>query len=553
MAFTYLRIYRLFAFLIFIGCLLIIRLAYLQVFFGSTLAMESLGMRIQEFPTELSRGDIIDRNGLLLTNTAQQYSIILFPRQISQKDITAGTLSKCTGIPGSELIQRINESHHPFKLNGAVDGLTAQEIRQKHMEGVLVIGEKVRYGYSLLASHVIGYINKLDNQGVSGVEKMCDDVLKGSDAEYAAAFVDAGQNLIPGLGYKWVKDRGGVEASDVVLTLDKRVQKAVEDVMDRHSLKGAAIVIRPSTGEILAMASRPNFDGNRVYDYLSKDSSPLVNRAISAYQPGSVFKLVVAAAALEYGIVTPEEVFYDAGYINVDHHQFKGWDYKEGARGYLTFKDALAYSSNPVFIQVGLKLGGGRMISFAQKLGFGEKTNLGFEGEAKGNLPSPDNLYPAEVANLAIGQGEFEATPLQIVRMIAAIVNDGVEVEPYIISNITDRYKRSVKFYYPQRGVQVFSKRTAEQMRDMMTAVTLYGTGKAAFIEEYPTAGKTGTAETGRRAKDGQGISHAWFAGYAPTNTPQYAIVVFVEEGMSGGDVAAPIFSEIVKEILSTQ
>jgi peptidoglycan glycosyltransferase/penicillin-binding protein 2 len=298
------------------------------------------------------------------------------------------------------------------------------------------------------------------------------------------------------------------------------------------------------------MASRPAFDANNLGEYLGRETAPLLNRAVAAYQPGSVFKLAVAAAALEERVGTPGDKFFDPGYIDVDGLRIKGWDFEKGGRGELSFADAMAYSSNPVLIQVGMKLGAARFVEWADRLGFGQKTRLEFDGEADGNLPAADSVYPGDLANLSIGQGTLEATPLQIACLVATIVNDGVAVDPYIVSRLTAADGAVVKSFPASRGRRVLSRRTAGQMRAMMQAVTRYGTGQAADVARAGAAGKTGTAETGRTGPGGRSVSHAWFAGYAPLDNPRYVMVVFVEDGMSGGDVAAPIFQEIAAQVL---
>ncbi len=551
MAFNVWRIYKLGIFFLVISSLLIARLFYLQIVEGPRLAVLGLGGRIQEVPMDIARGEILDRNGLPLTNTAQHFSIIVFPSLLADVSATVGKLSVFTGIAPDKIMATIAEEGKPFKLKTNIDGVTAQKINTLKIPGVLAVTEKMRYGYSPLAAHVSGYINVADNRGVSGIESMYDEVLRSSQPEYTAVLVDAGQQIIPGLGYKHIRFGNGPGPSNVVLTLDSRIQKIVEEVMDRHALKGAVVVLHPSTGEVLAMASRPNFDANNLSQYLSQDAAPLLNRALSAYQPGSVFKLVVAAAALECEVVKPNDRFFDPGYINVNGIRFNGWDYEKGGRGWITFTDAMAYSSNPALIEVGLKLGAEKLISYAQSLGFGHRTRLEFDGEADGNLPSPENIYPGELANLSIGQGSFEATPLQIVSLVATIVNDGIKVDPYIVSKFATTEGVVIKNFPASRGTRVLSRRTAREMREMMTAVTRYGTGQAAYVEGVGSAGKTGSAETGRLNAAGQSINHAWFAGYAPLDNPQFAAVVFVEEGMSGGNVAAPIFREIFSEILA--
>jgi penicillin-binding protein 2 len=550
MALCIFRIQRLMALFLIIGILLIFRLGYLQLAVGHRLAVESLSGRVQEVPVEVARGEIADRNGLSLTNTAQRFSIAVFPAQIDHAERTAEVLSEITGQPANDINAALMSGEKPFKLQAAIDVRTAKRINERKIPGVVAVAERVRYGYNPLAAHVTGYINSADNRGVSGIEGVYDEILRGNNPEYAAAIVDAGQRMIPGLGYKRLKMDQGNGPSNVILTLDMGVQKIVETVMDRHVSKGAVIVMRPSTGEVLAMASRPNFDANKISDFLIQDSAPLLNRAIAAYQPGSVFKLVIAASALESGSVRPENVFFDPGYIEVNHLRFKGWDFERGGRGYITFTDAMAYSSNPVFIEVGLKLGAEKIIDFAYKLGFGRHSGINLDGEAEGNIPSADDIYPGELANLAIGQGSLEATPLQIAGLVSTIVNDGIKVDPYIVSKITNTDGGVVNSHKASRGTRVLSRHTAAQLKAMMTAVTSYGTGQSAYVEKFGSAGKTGSAETGRTDRTGHGINHAWFAGYAPLDNPQYVVVVMVEEGMSGGDVAAPIFNEITTSIL---
>ncbi len=554
MAFSNTRMYRLVLFFLVLSSLLVMRLFYLQILHGKELALEGLSIRVQEMPVEVARGEILDRNRLPLTNTTQDYSVVVFPGQIEHK--SAESLSKLAGLLPltAEQIEvgqrRLLASEYPFRLIKGIDGAVAQQINALQLPGIVAIAEKVRYGQGSLAAHVVGYINTADNKGVSGIEGMYDELLRGNQPEYVAAIVDAGHSLIPGLGYKRMRLSADNRETNIILTIDRQIQQKVEEVMDRSIKKGAVVILRPNSGEILAMASRPTFNANNLSQYLEQSSAPLLNRAISAYQPGSVFKLVVAAAALENKTVQMNDVFFDPGYIDVDNTRFQGWDYEQGAKGNLTITEALAHSSNPVFIQVALKVGADKLVAMARKLGYGSRTKLELLGENEGNIPDADELYPGDLANLAIGQGVCEATPVQIAQTVATIVNDGIKVDPYIVSTLTSTDGTTIKNFQPRAGIRVMSRQTAEKLRSMMTAVTQFGTGQAAYVDEFGSAGKTGSAETGRTNATGQGINHAWFAGYTPLEHPKYVIVVFVEEGMSGGNVAAPIFRDIATAIL---
>jgi len=545
------RIYNIILLFFIIGTILMVRLFYLQIIENSSLVQKSLGMRMQEVSIEVPRGDILDRAGLSFTNTGQHATLLIFPEQIKNKEQASEKLAQVTSLPTEFFLREININERPFRCKIEINAALGSQINKLKLPGIIVVTEKVRYSHNSLAAHITGYINNADNEGVSGVEGMWDDVLRGSQPEYATALVDATQQIIPGLGYRRLRFEDGSDPSNVVLTLDRSIQNNVEKIMDHHNMNGAVVILRPATGEILAIASRPNFDPNHLADYLMQDTAPLLNRAISAYQPGSVFKLVTAVAALENGIVSPDDYFFDPGYIEVNNLRFKGWDYDKGGRGQLSFTEALAYSSNPIFIQVALQLGAENLISYAQKIGFGHKTSLNFREEATGRLPKADSIYPGELANLAIGQGEFEATPLQIASLIGTIANDGIKVEPYLVSKVLNSKGVVIKTYASSSGTRIISKKTAGQMQKMMAAVTTFGTGQTAYVEEGGSAGKTGSAETGRKNAQGQGINHAWFAGYGPLINPQYAIVVFVEDGMSGGDIAAPIFGEILSSIVA--
>ncbi|WP_312560406.1 penicillin-binding transpeptidase domain-containing protein, partial [Anaerospora sp.] len=318
MVFHLSRINKMCFFFGFFTVLLLGRLFYLQLIEGPHLTLESLSGRVQEVPVDIARGEILDRNNVSLTNTAQHFSIVIFPDQLKESAQIAKQLAAISGKDENRIDSLLQTNHRPFKLKTDIDAVTAQKINSLKLAGVLAVAEKVRYSFTSLGAHLVGYTNTADNRGVSGLEAMYDEVLRGSQPEYVAALVDATQQLIPGLGYKKLRIAEGTGPSHIILTIDTRIQKVVESIMDKQIEKGAVVVMRPSTGEILAMASRPNFDANHLDSYLTSSAAPFMNRALSAYQPGSVFKLVLAAAALENKIVKPQDVFFDPGYVDVN-------------------------------------------------------------------------------------------------------------------------------------------------------------------------------------------------------------------------------------------
>lgn len=522
------------------------RLVFLQVVVAKDLAIQGLMSRVHELKAETMRGSIYDRNLECLTNINKRTVVTFFPSQCKEKEQVIQLLCQYAKMNTDKAKEVVLSAKRPIKILDNINKAEESAIKNLAIEGIVISDEVERY--SNLASHIIGYVNKSDNRGISGLEASYNDVLKDGGQKYLAALMDAKADLIPGLSYRKITLTDVGKEQALVLTIDKTIQEKTEKVFDAYAKKGAVIVMEPNTGEILAMVSRPNFNAQNLSMYLNDKNSPLINRAITAYQPGSVLKLAVAAAALEKKQVTPKQKFVDQGYINVDGTVFHGWDQKAGKRE-LTFSQAIAYSSNPVLIQVGLKLGMNELVVFLEKLGFGKKTSLDLFGEEAGNLPDKENFYRGEIANLSIGQGECEATPLQVAQLVATIVNDGVKINPLLVKKIIDADKNILKEYFPSDGERVFSAENASALRKMMEGVTSYGTGQAAFVSQGGSAGKTGSAETGRINKDGKGINHAWFAGYAPITQPRYVVVVFVEEGMSGGDVAAPIFKEIIENI----
>jgi len=537
-----------------VGLLLIWRLIEIQVMSSSKLAQEALEARCETVGLDPLRGRILDRKGVPLTNVVQTYSILLFPDQLPAGGIDPSQAAAIvTAAVGGNvaLTPSATAQGQPLRMASGVGRETAERVAAMKIPGVLVVEDDLRYDPTGFAANVIGHINAADNQGVSGVEALFDFYLRGGGKnDRVAALVDAGRNLIRGLGYKRLVPDLGNSPADVVLTIDKNIQSVVEKAMDRRVAKGAVVVLDPATGEILAMASRPKYDANRLPQVLMQPGSPLLNRAVAAYQPGSVFKVVVAAAAIENGLASPEEKFFDPGYVDINGLRFRDWYYERGGRGWITFTEAMAQSTNSVFIQVARRIGAAELRRYAAQFGFGRPTSLGLDGEAEGTLPQAENMYPGDLANFAIGQGVLEATPLQVALMTATIANDGIRPIPQLVKEVRQRDGTLLRTFRSVPGVKVISGRTAAAVRKMMTAVTVSGTGQAAYVDSFGAAGKTGSAETGRTDSVGHSISHAWFTGYSPLKNPRFVATVFIEDGMSGADTAAPVFREIMTEIL---
>lgn len=542
------------------------RVAQIQILKGPELARRAVKQRAQTVPLEVPRGDLLDRNGLSLTAPEYLQRVLVFPGLMDDRATQLEQLAGLLGLPASRVAAQIPPDDSAAMVDlGEVTDQVAARVAEARLPGIIVVPGKTRYGKNSLARHLVGYINAIDNRGVLGLEATMDEWLRGTlaegpDSEAIMAFFDALGRPIRGLtyGYRPVKN-STADRHDLVLTIDRRIQEIVEKAMDdrrnsvRGELKGAVVVVDVRTGDLLALASRPNFDQSQPLEGDATDGW-LLNRAVRNYPPGSTFKIVVAAAALEAGVAALNDLYNCRGYIDVGSVRFKGYNYDQGGHGPITFEEALAYSSNPVFIELGLALGGDRIVEMASKLGLGRTTGLNLFDEKAGNLESPRDAV--EEAMLALGQGRLLVTPLQMAAIITAVANDGLWRPLRLLKEIRRAGPAGgtsivVKTFQASRHHRVFSASTANQLKLALTGVTRYGTGTAAFIPRYGSAGKTGTSETGRKDVFGNEITHAWFAGFTPLYNPRYAIVVFVEDGGSGGAVAAPIFRQIAEAILA--
>ncbi|HHV62654.1 MAG TPA: penicillin-binding protein 2 [Firmicutes bacterium] len=531
------------------------QLIKIQIIDSSRFMQLALNQRSEVLRVGPPRGLILDRNYQSLTEGTREKAIVVFPRLLQSGDSRLIRLRRGNDVALRRFIETPPTSAAPFIAETGVSTTTQQEINQLNNPGIVCVDLPLRYDRGGLACHLVGYTSLRDNKGVFGVEKMLDRYLAADDPGLSiVALVDANRRLIPGLGYRIVENRS---RPSVVLTIDKRIQRIVDRVMDRMVPRGACVVMRSDTGEVLAMSSRPKFDPNDVASYLGRPDSPLLNRALAAYPVGSVFKVVVAAAALEEGITTEREVFTDPGYITVGSNMFRCYKFDEGGHGQLDFTKAFADSCNVAFIEVGERLGRDKLVDYAERFGFARPTGIGLAEEEPGRLPGGWNMSAGDIANMSIGQGEMLGTPLQVTAMAASIANGGILVRPRVVREIRDASGKVVRRFDPPpdgAGYRVVSEATAKRVARLMRVTVVSGTGRNARVEGWEIAGKTGSPETGKLDADGKSISHAWFAGYGKGHVKGYgniglACTVLVEEGGSGGDVAARVFHDIMKGI----
>lgn len=396
------------------------------------------------------------------------------------------------------------------------------------------------------AVHIIGQIDPATGQGASGLERAYDSLLTSAGGvvqmRYATDALQRGIETSP----PEIMDSGYLSGAGLVLTLDRDIQEIAEKVIKGIEC-GAIVIMDPYTGDILASASAPAYNPNNPADALADKRTPFFNRAFAAYSVGSTFKLLTAATALESGI-TAGRTYSCNGKIEVLDQVFRC--HNLNGHGTLDMHGALNHSCNPYFISLALEVGGLALAYKAQQLGFGSR----FEAApgyftAAGSLPTLQELSaPAAVANFGFGQGVLTATPIQIATLVSAIANGGGAVTPRLVIGTTTDGKgvaTATASYSPR---SVFRERAAQQVKDMMINVVKEGSGKNAQPEHGDAGGKTASAQTGQ-FKDGEEIVHAWFSGFYPAEQPQYTIVVLVEAGDSGSDMACPVFKKIADEL----
>ncbi len=513
-------------------------LTWLQLIRGETLARRARDQRIEVLYKTPLRGTIYDRNMQVLAGTFYEPAIVIFPELVSDRD-------------GVEEFVSFSQLSGQTCLYLDASRLSLGGLRSKIPDdpGVAVIRQPVRYDPTGLAAHVIGYLDNESITGISGIEKTFDTYLRSGDTGLVASFVDARRMPYKGLGIRWLHD--AEPKAGVVLTIDREIQEIVEEVMDAKVPRGAVVVMEPETGQVLAMASRPSFSPNNVSSAFKQPLSPMINRAITSYPAGSILKTVVAACALEKGVVSLSDRFYDPGFIDVGSKRFKCYLHESEGHGWISFLDAMAYSCNSVFIETALRIGGRSLVDFYEKLGFGAATGISLPFEQPGQLPGAYYMSLQDTANLAIGQGEVLATPLQIAVLLSVIANGGEPVSPMLVLEIKPTGGGTITGLKSNTSKRVLSQDTCRQLTFMLESVTRWGTAKSGWVDNYGSCGKTGTAETGWLDSDGHPICHAWFGGFTPLKDPRFVIVVFAEEGGSGGEAAAPVFQEIAGRLLA--
>lgn len=541
------RVYALAAFMLVWGIGIAARLYYVQVIRHDHYIAKAKDQ--QEVAVEITprRGDILDRNGADLAISVKVDSVFIRPEKGQNLREASRTLARLTGVKFETLLKKLEQGKNFVWVKRKISQEEREAIERAKIPGVDFQKEFRRfYPYREMAAHVLGYVD-IDEVGRTGIEAMYDSRIHGQPGKVLL--------LRDAKGRTYQSEEGMPEpGATITTTLDRSIQYVVErEVRAAAAITRAAaisvIVMDPHTGAILAMANTPTFNPN---EYKQADASAWINRSLSlTYEPGSTFKMVTVAAALEEGLTSPEEMIDCLdGSIMLFNRRIRD----HNPYGLLSVREIIQNSSNVGTIRLALRVGEERLAAYIARLGFGEPTDIDLPAEVDGLVRDASKWQKTSIGSIAIGQ-ELSVTPLQTVSMVASVANGGILYRPYVVQRIDDP-KAGVAETKPI-GRRVLSEKTAKQIQEMLEDVVRDGTARTSRLEGYRAAGKTGTAQ---KAIPGQGYTAgkyvASFAGFAPASNPRLAMVVVVDEPKGlyyGGEVAAPVFKRIAEQVLRSE
>lgn len=519
-----------------------LRLYYVQVYKEEQYSHAALRQRSKKVALEPKRGIIFDRNNKKLTNNTVIPTLILQKDYLKEDDVLYDEIEKNTLLNKRAFKDLLSSKETTLKIP-LKDGFKLS----KRYENLFLVNMINRYDSKNLLAHVIGYINKAENIGEFGIEKTFDEFLKLEDSKSLIVEYSKNKSLILG-GKEYVSDN--VDPRDpagVKLTIDYEIQKGVEKILDIDNINGAVLVSSSSTGEILAMASRPNFDQDQIQNFFNSKNMALYNKNIQvSYPPGSIFKTVVLLALLEDEDIEIRKSYNCKGYEEINGIKINC----TGEHGDISLEEGFAKSCNSLFVNLGKEIGAEKIVDMSKRLGLGEKVNIGLLEEVKGNLPDKYDMYGAAIGNISIGQGKIEVTLLQMNNILNIIVNKGIKKQITLVKGITNKEGKIIKKYQKTQDERIISEESAKKALEMLRLVVEEGTARKMDLDKIGSAGgKTGSAQALLRTKP---VINGWFTGFYPSKNPQYIITVLVEDSVSGSQSAAPIFEKIAKFIYST-
>lgn len=546
----------------FIMMFLIGRLVYLMIFCSEYYGNKAENLHERERDIKAARGKLLDVNGTVLATNKSVCTISVIHNQIEEPEKVIEMLVRELGIPEETARKRVEKVSSIERVKTNVAKETGDAIRAYGLSGVKVDEDYKRYyPYGTLASKVLGFTGA-DNQGILGLEVKYDEYLQGTNGKILT-LTDARGIEIENAGESRLEPVNGY---DLCLSLDRNIQMYCEQAAKKVCTKKSAdsvsvIVMNPQNGELMAMVNYPEFDLNDPFT-LAGDTGESVsaeekqnllnkmwrNQCISdTYEPGSTFKIITAAAALEEGVVKLDDAFFCPGYKIVEDRRIRCA--RTTGHGAETFETGIMNSCNPVFMELGERLGAENFVGYFKQFGLLSKTNIDLPGEAGTIMHKTENIGPVELATISFGQS-FQITPIQLVTTVSSIINGGTRVTPHFGVSVQDADGNTVKTFSYETHENICTAETSETMRYLLEKVVSEGTGKNAKIEGFSIGGKTATSQTLPRS-DHKYISS--FLGFAPADNPQVLVLVVINNPQGiyyGGTIAAPVAKEIFENIL---
>lgn len=526
---------------------LMIRIGYIMIFESSY--YEGKAKEIQERERIISgiRGDILDRNGNVIAVNETAYNISVIHNQISDEEKVIEVLSGELGIDEEKVRKRVEKVSSIEKIKNNVSKEMGEKILSYNLDGVKVDESSIRYyPNNELFSKVIGFAGS-DGQGVVGLETVYDKLLAGTPGKILTTCDGRGVE-VEGFEEKRIAPGKG---KNLITTLDVNIQKVcmekAKEAYEANRADGVSIIaMNPKNGEIYAMVDYPEYDLNDPFEGEDLNSMWRNSCVSDTYEPGSTFKIITASIALEENLVTLDEKFYCPGYIVVEDRRIRC--HKTAGHGSESFVEGIQNSCNPVFIDLGLRIGSDRYYDYFKKFGLLDKTGIDLPGEAGTIMHEKDKIGQVELATIAFGQS-FQITPVQLMTTVSSLINGGTRIVPHIGMAESENNGKTVKFEYENKE-GICGEKTSETMRMLLESVVSEGSGKNAAVEGYKIGGKTATSQTFPRSDN---IYIASFLGFYPADDPQIMYLVKInnpKDAYYGGTIAAPVAAELFKETI---
>ena len=549
--------FMLFVFEFLLLCL-IFRIFYIQYFKGPFYQKLAFEQQTRDRLISPVRGQILDRNNTPIATSKSVSAISVIHAQVKEPEKVAKILSEKLDLDYTETLEKINKRVALMRIKTKVDKAKGKEIADLNLKGVVVDEDIQRiYPFNNLASHVIGFVGK-DNQGIIGLEAKYEQYLKGEKGKILTQTDGRGDEL-----KNSEQDRKPAkEGYNLVTTLDINLQQYAEQTLEKavigkNAKRGSVIMMNPQNGEILAMACKPDFNLNEPYKLNTTDEVKDKNYALNqmwrnfnindTYEPGSTFKIITASAGLEEGVVRLTDQFQCPGYKMVEDRRIRC--HKVGGHGTENFVQGIQNSCNPVFIELGLRIGVDRFCDYFHKFGLMNLTGVDIPGEAGTIMHKKENIGQVELATISFGQS-FQITPIQLAATVSALINGGKRVTPHFGTEILNEDGKVTKEFHYSEKKHIVSEKTSETMRILLESVVSEGSGKNAYVEGYRIGGKTATSQTLPRSAN-KYISS--FVGFAPADDPEILgmCVIYNPQGIYyGGTIAAPVIGNIFENIL---